>query len=278
MQTVLPASIVVDGATVTYGVSGTDGPDLVLMHGAGANHMWWHRIAPILEEHWRVIAIDLSGHGDSGQRDDYLAETWVEEISAVLDEVGSEHPVFAGHSMGSRVGMTFAAMVPDRLAGLIILDSAIRLPERFALDRIGRPDPVMRSYPSRDDILGRFRLKPVQPMPPVDVMDPVAQFSIREVADGWRWKHDFKTLHKIEDDFLEPLAARVRCPVGIIYGAQSGLVGREEVEATAAMFLGAVELVRIADAHHHLILDQPELCAAAIDAMASGFLLRPETA
>ena len=74
----------VDGTTISYLAWGDPGPrGLVLVHGGGAHAHWWDHIAPLLALDRRVLALDLSGHGDSGRRDSYTLDAWATEVLAV---------------------------------------------------------------------------------------------------------------------------------------------------------------------------------------------------
>ena len=59
-----------------------DRPGLVLVHGGAAHAHWWSFIAPLLAPQHHVVALDLSGHGDSGRRAVYAIETWADEVMA----------------------------------------------------------------------------------------------------------------------------------------------------------------------------------------------------
>ena len=99
-------------------------PGLVLVHGGAAHAHWWSFIAPQLTHHYHVVAIDLSGHGDSGRRQVYGSELWAEEIMRVAEYAGmTRPPIVVGHSMGGFVSLTSAMLYGDRLAGTILLDS-----------------------------------------------------------------------------------------------------------------------------------------------------------
>ena len=77
--------ITVDGASIAYRAWGDpDGRSIVLVHGGAAHSRWWDHIAPMLTDGWRVVAVDLSGHGDSDRRDRYSLDTWAREVLAVL--------------------------------------------------------------------------------------------------------------------------------------------------------------------------------------------------
>src|SRR4051812_49838601 len=81
---------------VAWGERGRRG--LVFVHGGGAHAHWWTHVAATFAEEFRVVAIDLSGHGDSGHRDSYALELWTDEVVAVSNAAGIEgRPVIIGH-------------------------------------------------------------------------------------------------------------------------------------------------------------------------------------
>ena len=78
-----------DGVPVAYRMwGGPSGRGIVLVHGGGAHSRWWDHIAPLLAADRRVIAIDLSGHGDSGRRESYTIDRWAREVLAVVADAG----------------------------------------------------------------------------------------------------------------------------------------------------------------------------------------------
>ena len=113
----------VDGTRVHY-LSWNAGdlakPGLLLAHGFRAHARWWSFIAPLLTLECQVVAIDLSGHGDSGRREEYPRDIWAEEVMAVAEHAGIVGaPIVVGHSMGGFVTMATAARYGDRLAGAV---------------------------------------------------------------------------------------------------------------------------------------------------------------
>ena len=93
--------IEVDGVRIVYRAWGKSGdPVAILVHGGAAHAGWWDHVAPHLAAGHRVIAIDLSGHGDSGHRQAYSLETWADEVMAVAAAESDQPPVLLGHSMG----------------------------------------------------------------------------------------------------------------------------------------------------------------------------------
>lgn len=271
MHTTLPDSVIVDGATIRYGVSGSGEHDIVLVHGNGAHHMWWHPIAPELEKHWRVITLDLSGHGDSDHRARYTPSLWVEEVRSVLDAVGSQRPLYVGHSMGGRAGISFATTHPDRLSGMVIFDSSVRPVDRYRNVIRVRERSATRTYPTREEALARFRLLPAQPAPPSEILDPLAEYSLKQVADGWSWKHDPRSLMRFNDAEIDELTQSLTCPIVYVYGSGSVVVEPDLAEYVRSAVKGPIDIIRIEDAYHHVILDAPEQCTRIIEDAATRF-------
>src|SRR5262245_39534146 len=117
----------VEGATIHYLAWGPrDRPGLVFVHGGGAHAHWWTHVAAPFAGSLRVLALDLSGHGDSDHRAEYSLTRWTAEVMAVADAGGlAGPPVVVGHSMGGFVTVATAALHSDRLAGAIVCDSPI---------------------------------------------------------------------------------------------------------------------------------------------------------
>ena len=103
-------------STTWRGVSPVD-RGLVFVHGGGAHAHWWNHLAAAFADDFRVLALDLSGHGDSDHRDSYDIEQWTEEVIAVADAAGiAGQPVVIGHSMGGFVTIATASLHADDLA------------------------------------------------------------------------------------------------------------------------------------------------------------------
>ncbi|MEO5900563.1 MAG: alpha/beta fold hydrolase [Ilumatobacteraceae bacterium] len=117
--------LVRDGVGIHYEVAG-DGPALILTHGySSTGEMWAGQIAP-LAEHFRVITWDMRGHGRSGYPDDpadYSPELSIADMVALLDAVGVERAIIAGHSLGGYLSLSFNLAHPERVAGLVLIDT-----------------------------------------------------------------------------------------------------------------------------------------------------------
>lgn len=261
---VTDATVEVNGCTIAYRCWGNPGnPGVVLVHGGAAHSRWWDHVAPFFSDECCVIALDLSGHGDSGRRSRYSTGDWADEVLAVADRVtGAEPPVVAAHSMGGFAAICAAATSGNRLKGVIIVDSPVRTmsPEEEA-SREGRFATV-RTYLSRSAALARFRPVPDQPNPLPFVVDHVARTSVRPVGDGWSWKFDpacFAGRGSPDPDLLSLVTCRVA-----LLRAQFGLV-TPDIGAFMYEKLGRnAPVIEIPDAYHHIMLDQPLSLVTAI--------------
>lgn len=255
------AVIDADGIPIALRMWGPrDGVPVVLVHGGAAHAAWWDHIAPLLSE-CRVVALDLSGHGDSGWRKTYRVDRWRDEVLTV---VTSEHmrgrPLLVGHSMGGLV--TYAVMRDhaEHLAGALIVDSDF--PRRAAGDawRVPR-DPRRRVRPDRDTMLARFRLMPhSEPRSPF-VLRHVAEESVVAVDGGWSWKFDPRIFGH-DGVVFEDVVALTERPVAIVRGDR-GLLDGVEAEALAQQ-LGALPVITVEDCGHHVLLDRPIRLAGII--------------
>lgn len=103
------------------------GTAVVLLHGFLENQTMWHYLAPELSKKYRLITIDLLGHGDTeclGYV--HTMEDNADMVREVLSELRIRKAVFGGHSMGGYVALAFAELYPDYIKGLILLNSTSR--------------------------------------------------------------------------------------------------------------------------------------------------------
>lgn len=102
---------------------------VVLLHGFLENLTMWNYISNKLSKHYRVIAIDLLGHGETeNHRYIHTMEDQAEMIKAVLDSLKLRKYVLIGHSMGGYVALSFASLFPKNIKGICLLNSTA-LPE-----------------------------------------------------------------------------------------------------------------------------------------------------
>jgi pimeloyl-ACP methyl ester carboxylesterase len=115
-----------DGARVHLRDQGSrDAPVLMLIHGSNASLFTWEPWAQNLDKKFRVVSIDLPGHGLTGAvpDGDYSQEAMVRVTKEVADKLGLAKFSLAGNSMGGAVAARFAEEYPDRVTHLILVDA-----------------------------------------------------------------------------------------------------------------------------------------------------------
>jgi pimeloyl-ACP methyl ester carboxylesterase len=107
-------------------VLGGSGPDIVLLAGFPQSCYAWRRVMPLLTPHFRVIALDLPGQGDSDKpMDGYDTQTTALRVNALLKVLGVERHLLVGHDIGSWVGYPYAHEFEHELGGIVFLDGNI---------------------------------------------------------------------------------------------------------------------------------------------------------
>ncbi len=259
----------VDGCAIHALASGRPGTrGLVFVHGGGAHAHWWTHVAALFSSEFRVVALDLSGHGDSGGRSTYSLEQWTDEVAACAVAGGIEgRPVVIGHSMGGFVTIATAARHPDELSGAIISDSPVTEPdpeiEAYNLrEAFGHP----RTYSSVDEAVRHFRTIPAQDHYLAYVMDNVAHHSLRQVDGGWQWKFDPRVFEQFGGSIRGvalPYLSQVRCRLALLR-SEHGLV-TADIGRFMYNELGRVTpVIELPEAGHHAMLDQPLILLTAL--------------
>src|SRR5687768_7247630 len=103
---------------------GGAGRPLVLLHGLASSCRIWDFTAPLLAERFRVFALDQRGHGLSDRPGSYTFAEVTGDLAGLLQGLGLERPVIAGHSWGASVALQFAAKYPEVPAALALIDGA----------------------------------------------------------------------------------------------------------------------------------------------------------
>jgi pimeloyl-ACP methyl ester carboxylesterase len=117
----------VNGIRLHY-VRGGQGEPLVLLHGWPQTWFCWHRLMPALAEHFTVIAIDLRGAGQSSRPElptAYDSVTMANDVRELMAQLGFESIRIAGHDVGLLVAFAYAALYPEDVSRLVVLDGLL---------------------------------------------------------------------------------------------------------------------------------------------------------
>jgi len=111
-----------------HAMVGGEGPPLLLLHGYPQTHLMWHACAPLLAEHFTVVASDLSGYGESlrpaptSDHAPHSKRALARDQLQAMASLGHERFAVAGHDRGGRVAYRMALDHPERVSALAILD------------------------------------------------------------------------------------------------------------------------------------------------------------
>lgn len=109
--------------TVHYEITG-EGPAVVLLHGLSGSGRWWTYNVPALARRYQVYNIDVVGFGRSrGQR--FVLREAASWLAEWLQVVGIAQAHFVGHSMGGYMATELAAMAPERVGRLVLVDALV---------------------------------------------------------------------------------------------------------------------------------------------------------
>ncbi|MDI1288333.1 MAG: alpha/beta hydrolase [bacterium] len=247
--------IEVDGAVVRSRCWGQPGRGIVLVHGSAAHAGWWDHIAPLLAQNWRVVAIDLSGHGSSSWRSEgYQMATWSKEL---IDQAGPAGivgpPYVVGHSQGGYIAMLAGVEFPNQLAGVITIDTY--LPPSVGLARY-TPSPVAptRYYQTREEAIERFKLLPPDPYILPYALRHVVDQSLAHDQPGWFWKYDPNS-RRIDRMITDEVVVRTHDQLALLRG-EFGIMG-ELPDGDITVAGRQVPTVCLPQTGHHAILDDP---------------------
>ena len=248
----------VGGRMIARRLWGNSGTGIVLVHGGSAHSQWWDHIGPSIASRHRVVALDLSGHGNSTYPGTYSFPRWAEEVAAVCDDLAritGRPPLVVGHSMGGIAALTAAMSIGPSLTGIVVLDPIMRKVSEAEMsmrrERARRPAP---RYDDPEAAYARFRVIPESAAIPAHMLDHLAKTSLRRYPDGWGWSFDMRIFGQpvVTAEHLHPLG----CP-GLVVRAENGRLSPH----TAATIVHRAQLTgmtTLEGSGHHIPLERPD--------------------
>jgi len=126
-----------DGVLIRYDAAGKGDPALVLVHCGGCNRGFWDGQMTYFAAKHRVVALDLAGHGQSGGgRKDWTMAAFGQDVVSVVEALGLKRVVLIGHSLGGPAVLEAARRMPDRVAGLVLVDSWVDFEAKLPAEEV----------------------------------------------------------------------------------------------------------------------------------------------
>lgn len=113
-----------DDVPIRFAVDGGGMPALVFIHCWCCDRSYWDNQVAYFADRYKVVTVDLAGHGESGlERTEWTLESFAADVVAVVDALGLDQIILIGHSMGGPVNLIAARLMPDRVVGVIGVDT-----------------------------------------------------------------------------------------------------------------------------------------------------------
>jgi pimeloyl-ACP methyl ester carboxylesterase len=248
-----------------------DGPSVVLLHGLGGAARNWGEVVPLLRDRYRVVALDLPGHGAAPSAGGRGLAAFVDAVAEAIEAERAAPALLVGHSFGGHVAASVAAARPELVRGLLLVAASGigtrtrgarvvvrastlvrpgRLPARFS------PRLASRAW-FRRVVFGTFLVSDA------DALSPRATHGfLAEVRNHVDTRTAGRAM--LADDPRFALGA-VRCPSLVLWGARDAQLPLDDAFEYSRRLRARLRVV--ADCGHLVIGERPEAVVDALDAL-----------
>jgi pimeloyl-ACP methyl ester carboxylesterase len=128
-----------DGDLISYNVYGKGDITLLFVHGWSCDSRYWREQVPIFAREYRVVTMDLAGHGNSSMgRKIYSVESFAQDVKAVIEAVNANKVIVIGHSFGGEIVATAASMEQKKVIGIIGVDTLQNVEEWYSREEASK--------------------------------------------------------------------------------------------------------------------------------------------
>jgi pimeloyl-ACP methyl ester carboxylesterase len=247
---------------------------LLALHGWLDNAGSYAFLAPKLVERFRVIALELPGHGHSSHLPAGISYHYVDYVSAVLsaaDALGLERYSLLGHSLGAGIASLAAAATPQRIDRLFLIeglgplgDDGSNTLQRF---RDAYAAPTANSKPLRlfanvdQAISARTMASGLR----ADLARPIVERGLVQVEGGYRWRSDPRLTRpsavRLAEAQIRALLAGIEAPTSLLLSTPVTPYLPSAMMEARAQLVPRIDITRM-DGGHHLQLEHPDAVAA----------------
>jgi pimeloyl-ACP methyl ester carboxylesterase len=249
-------------------------PTLLALHGWLDNAGSFALLAPLLAVHFRVIALDLPGHGHSAhlpQGASYHYLDYVQSVLAAVDALGLDRYHLLGHSLGAGVASLVAVASPGRIARLLLIeglgplgDDGSHTLQRFreALAPGGGPRKPLRVFHSIEQaVAARSMVSGL----PAGLVRPLVERGLTETDGGWRWRSDPRLTRpsptRLAESQMHALLRGIDAPAVLLLARPATAYLPDAPMRARAACVRDIAVEHL-DGGHHLHLEHPAAVAA----------------
>jgi 3-oxoadipate enol-lactonase len=249
----------VNGVSIAYTDSGGDGPAVVLSHGYLMDSSMFDPQVAGLTPEYRVITWDERGFGGTKATAPFSYWDSAADVLGLLDHLGIDQAVLGGMSQGGFLSLRAALLAPERVRGLILIDSQAGLEDPAAAPAYEQMEQIWEEHgpePVRDVVAGII-------LGPVDgTVEYAPWFAKWDALDMAGVPFAFRCL--MDRDDITGRLGEISSPALILHGTADAAIPMERAEAVRSGLGGPATLVQIEGGTHAANLSHPDQVNAAM--------------
>ena len=155
-----------DGVPIHYSVQGKGDPALVFIHCWACNRHFWDNQVAEFSKTYRVVTIDLPGHGESGkERKSYSVESFGDDVKTVVTKLNLKRVVLVGSSMGGPIALEATRRMPDRVVAIVPVDTLQNVEQKVPQEQLDAVFQQMQAdfKGATTNLLNQFFFSPTSP-------------------------------------------------------------------------------------------------------------------
>ncbi len=150
----------VDSERIAYDVIGEGRTSLIFVHGWSCDGRYWQKQIPVFAKEYQVITVDLAGHGHSSSgRSECSMLSFANDVKAIIDKENIDRAILIGHSMGGGVIAEAARLMPNKVVGIVAIDTLQNISDRIdqsVVDKMVKPFEADFKSAVQDFVLQMF--------------------------------------------------------------------------------------------------------------------------
>ena len=256
-----------DGVEISFDKKGKGIPALIFIHGWTNNRSIWDAQMAHFSKKYSVVAVDLAGCGKSGNnRKSWTMSSFGDDVTSVINALNLDQVILVGFSMGGPVAVETANKVPNRIAGIVLVDTMEDIEAIYSPETITYIDSVFMDLvtnPTPEKLEGVFYKKnPDASFARIlDMLSDVSQIGWKEsLHENFRW---------VNEDCIKSLK-KIRAPV-IAINSDAQPTNSEAFRAVVPSFEAKI----IKDVGHIIFWDNPEEFNALLEESIQVFMRTP---
>jgi len=218
--------VAVNGLRLHYLDRGTpDQPTLIMIHGNERHAHTFDHIAPEFTRDYRVIALDMRGHGDSGWSAEaaYLVEDHVRDLAGLIQQLDLKRVTLWGNSTGGRVAQVYAGLNPGTVDRVISEDVGPERPRDISDGFAKRVAREANGWASEEELVSEMMKR--APRTPEAIVRNLVSYGTKRRDDGRIiWKRDPNTVKGFIETELWHYVGKITSPIIYVLGGASRIV------------------------------------------------------